>query len=118
MRFLIVALGILRFQALSACSWAKGGCLRQAGFRRAWLRPAVAAAGPTGLTFHELRHTLAALWIAAGANPEVSVRPGILRMHSRWIVTGTFTRRPRTRSQIGWMPFFPLTPRTKRAPGQ
>jgi integrase len=55
----------------------KGGCLRRAGFRRAWWQPAVVAAGLSGLKFHELRHTFVALWIAAGANPkEISVRAG------------------------------------------
>jgi integrase len=55
----------------------KGGCLRRAGFRRAWWQPAVASAGLSGLKFHELRHTFVAIWIAAGANPkEISVRAG------------------------------------------
>jgi integrase len=91
----------------------KGGCLRRAGFPRSWWRPAVAAAGLSGLKFHELRHTFVAIWIAAGANPkEISVRAG----HSSVAVTGTSTRTSRTRSQTGSMPYFSLRTRTKRAP--
>jgi integrase len=55
----------------------KGGVLRTSNFRiKVWL-PAVRAAGLAPLRPHDLRHTVVALWIAAGANPkEVSVRAG------------------------------------------
>jgi integrase len=42
---------------------------------RVW-RLAVLAAGLDGLRIHDLRHTAVALWIAAGANKEVSARAG------------------------------------------
>jgi integrase len=40
-------------------------------------QPATRAVGLEGLRIHDLCHTAAALWIAAGANPkEVSARAG------------------------------------------
>jgi integrase len=47
-----------------------GGPLRHSRFMARVFRPAVAAAGlDTGLRFHDLRHTCAALLIAQGAHP-------------------------------------------------
>jgi integrase len=55
----------------------KGALLRWAGFRRCFWLPAVTATGLEGLRVHDLRHTIVALWIAAGVDPkEVSVRAG------------------------------------------
>lgn len=46
-----------------------GGPLRQSSFVRAYFRPAVRATGlPSGLRWHDLRHTAASLMIASGAN--------------------------------------------------
>jgi integrase len=55
----------------------QGGALRVTLFRRRFWLPAVTAAGLDGLRIHDLRHTAAALWIAAGANPkEVAASAG------------------------------------------
>jgi integrase len=60
----------------------QGGPLRVTAFRARVWRPATRAAGLDGLRIHDLRHTavalwIAALWIAAGANPkEVAARAG------------------------------------------
>ncbi|MBW3589871.1 MAG: site-specific integrase [Actinobacteria bacterium] len=55
-----------------------GGVLRGARFRRRYWRPAVEAAGlPSGLRFHDLRHTCASILIAQGAHPkEIQARLG------------------------------------------
>ena len=55
-----------------------GGVLRGSRFRRRYWRPAVLAAGlPSGLRFHDLRHTCASLLIAQGAHPkEIQARLG------------------------------------------
>jgi integrase len=45
-----------------------GGVMRNRNARRAWFNHAAAAAGVTGLTPHELRHTAASLAVSAGAN--------------------------------------------------
>ena len=47
---------------------AKGGVLRNLNFRRDCFDAAARAAGLTGLTPHELRHTPASLEVSAGAN--------------------------------------------------
>ena len=46
----------------------EGGVLRNGNFRRRFFDPAVQAAGLSGITPHDLRHTAASLAIAAGAN--------------------------------------------------
>ena len=46
----------------------KGGILRLRNWRRAVFDPATVAAGLTGLTPHDLRHTVASLAVSAGAN--------------------------------------------------
>jgi len=48
--------------------------LRHSNFRRHVWKPAVTAAGLTGLTPHGLRHTAASLYIAAGTPPKVVQR--------------------------------------------
>jgi integrase len=55
-----------------------GGVLRGARFRRRYWKPAVLRAGlPSGLRFHDLRHTCASLLIAEGAHPkEIQARLG------------------------------------------
>lgn len=55
-----------------------GGVLRGARFRRRYWKPAVEAAGlPSGLRFHDLRHTCASILIAQGAHPkEIQARLG------------------------------------------
>lgn len=45
-----------------------GGVMRNRNARRAWFNRAATAAGITGLTPHELRHTAASLAVSAGAN--------------------------------------------------
>jgi hypothetical protein len=55
----------------------EGGPLRVHGFRARVWRPATRRAGQEGLRIHDLRHTAAALWIAAQAGPkEVAARAG------------------------------------------
>jgi integrase len=55
----------------------EGGPVRLASWRRRFWKPAVEAAGLAPLRPHDLRHTAAALWIAAGATPrEIAVRAG------------------------------------------
>jgi Phage integrase family/Transposase DDE domain group 1 len=55
----------------------QGGPLRVIAFRARIWRPATRNAGLDGLRIHDLRHTVVALWIAAGANPkEVAARAG------------------------------------------
>jgi integrase len=49
-----------------AARWA----LRVTLFRRRFWLPATRAAGLEGLRIHDPRHTVVALWIAAGANPK------------------------------------------------
>ncbi|HVE90918.1 MAG TPA: site-specific integrase [Actinomycetota bacterium] len=49
----------------------RGKEVRPSWFRKRVWRPVVAAAGLQGLRFHDLRHTAAALAIAAGAHPKV-----------------------------------------------
>jgi integrase len=72
----------------------QGGALRVTLFRRRFWLPAVTAAGLDGLRIHDLRHTAAALWIAAGANPkEVAARAGHASVSFTWIATGTCTQR-------------------------
>ncbi|NEE02073.1 tyrosine-type recombinase/integrase [Phytoactinopolyspora halotolerans] len=51
-----------------------GGPLRKSNFRHRVWYPAVRAAGLDGLTPHELRHTAASLYIAAGTPPKVVQR--------------------------------------------
>jgi hypothetical protein len=46
----------------------EGGYLRRSNFRRRWWLRATRAAGVEGLRFHGLRHSAAALALAAGAN--------------------------------------------------
>jgi integrase len=46
----------------------EGGVMRNRNARRAWFNRAATAAGETGLTPHELRHTAASLAVSAGAN--------------------------------------------------
>lgn len=48
-----------------------GGVLRNSNFRHRVLSPAAALVGLTGLSPHDLRHTVASLAIAAGANVKV-----------------------------------------------
>ena len=50
---------------------AMGGPIRWSGFRRRTWQPATEAVGFNGLRFHDLRHTHAALLIAAGEHPKV-----------------------------------------------
>jgi integrase len=47
-----------------------GGVLRASNFRHRFWLPAVRAAGVDGLRVHDMRHTAAALAIAAGAHPK------------------------------------------------
>ena len=49
----------------------EGGPLRRTNFRRRVWLPAVATAGLSGVRFHDLRHTHAALLIAQGEHPKV-----------------------------------------------
>lgn len=51
-----------------------GGVLRNGNFRHRVFDPAVARAGLSGITPHDLRHTAASLAIAAGANVKVVQR--------------------------------------------
>jgi integrase len=44
--------------------------LNDDNFRHRVFRPAVRRSGLTGLRFHDLRHTYAALMVAAGAHPK------------------------------------------------
>lgn len=54
-----------------------GGPLRRTGFTRRYFTPAAVRAGLEGITPHGLRHTAAALAIAAGAHPkEIQARLG------------------------------------------
>jgi len=54
-----------------------GGALRRSNFMRNRFRPAATRAGVAPLRFHDLRHTAAALAIAAGAHPmEIKTRLG------------------------------------------
>jgi integrase len=46
----------------------EGGVMRNRNARRAWFNRAATAAGETGLTPHELRHTAESLAVSAGAN--------------------------------------------------
>ena len=48
----------------------RGGVLRASNFRHRFWLPAVRAAGVDGLRVHDMRHTAAALAIAAGAHPK------------------------------------------------
>ena len=50
---------------------AEGGPIRWSNFRRRSWQPATEAVGLDGLRFHDLRHTHAALLIAAGEHPKV-----------------------------------------------
>jgi integrase len=56
----------------------RGALLRRSNFRRRHWKPAVEAAGlPTGLRFHDLRHTCASILISQGAHPkEIQARLG------------------------------------------
>jgi integrase len=53
----------------------KGGPLRESNWKRSvgWL-DAKASAGLPGVRVHDLRHTAASLWLAAGADPKVVQR--------------------------------------------
>jgi integrase len=53
----------------------KGGPLRESNWKRSvgW-RAAKASAGVPGVRVHDLRHTAASLWLAAGADPKVVQR--------------------------------------------
>jgi integrase len=53
----------------------KGGPLRESNWKRSvgW-RTAKASAGVPGVRVHDLRHTAASLWLAAGADPKVVQR--------------------------------------------
>ncbi|MGH2920962.1 MAG: tyrosine-type recombinase/integrase, partial [Gaiellaceae bacterium] len=48
----------------------RGEVLNDDNFRHRVFRPAVRRSGLTGLRFHDLRHTYAALMVAAGAHPK------------------------------------------------
>jgi integrase len=48
----------------------RGALLNDDNFRHRVFRPAVRRTGLTGLRFHDLRHTYAALMVAAGAHPK------------------------------------------------
>ena len=49
----------------------EGGPIRWSNFRRRTWKPATEAVGLDGLRFHDLRHSHAALLIAAGEHPKV-----------------------------------------------
>ena len=53
----------------------EGGPLRESNWKRSvgW-RAATAAAGVPGFRVHDLRHTAASVWLAAGADPKVVQR--------------------------------------------
>jgi integrase len=53
----------------------KGGAPRESNWKRSvgW-RMAKASAGVAGVRVHDLRHTAASLWLAAGADPKVVQR--------------------------------------------
>ena len=49
----------------------EGGAIRKDNFMARVYRPAVRRAGLAPLRFHDLRHTYAALMVAAGAHPKL-----------------------------------------------
>ena len=69
-----------------------GKALRRNNFRRRVWLPAVKAAGLDGVRFHDLRHSHAAMLIAAGEHPRlISGRLGTRRLGPRWTRMAIFS---------------------------
>ena len=65
----------LRLRRAVLASGGGGGPLRESNWKRSvgW-SAATAAAGLQGFRVHDLRHTAASVWLAAGADPKVVQR--------------------------------------------
>lgn len=63
-------MGASRTNSASSSPRRRGRDLNDDHFRHRVFRPAVRRSGLTGLRFHDLRHTYAALMVAAGAHPK------------------------------------------------